>query len=100
MSAAIPDPMHPRPVRFSEAQWEDVRRAADAEGVTASEFVRRAALASAGDVLADVVYVRLNGGGVVQARIVGEREGRRVFDDGGPLLVEGVDCEVVEDNRP
>jgi hypothetical protein len=47
---------------------------------------------------APVVHIRVNDFfGVHPARVIREnREGRRLLDlDGGPLLVEGVDCEVV-----
>ena len=45
-----------------------------------------------------IVYVHINGQAKAQpATVIREdRHGRRLLDiDGGPLLVEGVDCEVV-----
>ena len=40
----------------------------------------------------------LNGGWIVEVRFVGiNADGRRVFDDGGPLLVDGLDGEALED---
>ena len=38
------DPRLKRGVRFSAAEWEEVQRRASAVGLTAAEFVRRAAL--------------------------------------------------------
>jgi hypothetical protein len=38
--------------------------------------------------------------GLVVARVVGtDADGRRILDDGGPLMVEGGEVEIVEANR-
>ena len=39
------DPRVQKPVRWTEAEWAEVQRAADEHGQTTSEFIRRAVLA-------------------------------------------------------
>lgn len=85
----------PRNVRMTDDEWADIGTQASKRGMTRSDYIRAVLLGGS----ADSVYVRPNGGGVVAAEVVGVSDDRRILDDGGPLMREGVDAEVVEDER-
>ncbi len=70
--------------RWTDAELGRVDAAAAAAGLNRSDYIRR---------------LVLNGGATTTARCVGtDGDGRRVWDDGGPLLTEGTDCETLPED--